>query len=99
METRKENKPATRITRYRDQVLLHKDTDIISPRVLLCIAKQRELCTGTEGSLEFIRVTVGINMDVQIPLLIIDRKEFRVMSTFSPNLRGHTLKYHRSVEY
>ena len=80
-------------------MLLHRDTDIISPRVLLCIAKQRELCTGTEGSLESIRVTVGINMDVQIPLLIIDRKEFQVMSTFSPNLWGHTLKYHQSVEY
>ena len=76
METRKEDKPATRITRYRDQVLLHRDTDIISPQVLLCIAKQRELWMGTEGSLESIRVTVGINMDVQIPLLVINRKEF-----------------------
>ena len=62
-------------------MLLHRDTDIISPRVLLCIAKQRELCTRTTGSLESIRVTVGINMGVQVQLLIIDWKEFWVMST------------------
>jgi hypothetical protein len=80
MKTRKENKLVTRMSWYCDQVIALQGYQNISPCVLLIIVKQREFYGNKRFTLN-IRVCVGINMDVQIPLLIIDRKEFWVMST------------------
>ena len=60
--------------------LNQRDT-IISPRILLCIVKQKEWFICEQQVLSISRICVGTNMDVQIPLLVIGRKMFRVMST------------------
>ena len=56
------------------KVLLHKDTiSLTSGFVKYCEAKGTVYDDKKVHSI-YIRVSVGINMDVQIPLLIIDRK-------------------------
>jgi hypothetical protein len=72
METRKENKPVTRMTWYCDQVFASQGHQNISSRVFSSLVKQKELFTGTKMFPRNIRVCVRIDMDVQIPLLIID---------------------------
>ena len=87
------------MTWYCDQVVVSQGYQNISPRVLLSIVKQKELFTGTKRFARNIRVCAGINMDVQIPLLIIDRKEFRVMSTHYRTCRVTRLRIIIFVEY
>jgi hypothetical protein len=48
METRKENKPVTRMTWYCDQVFASQGHQNISSRVFSSIVKQKELFTGTK---------------------------------------------------
>lgn len=62
------------------KVLIHKDTDEYLASGFVMYHEAKGIVYGNKKVRSIIRVCEGINMDVQIPLLIIDRKMFRVMS-------------------
>ena len=62
------------------KLLLHKDTDKCLASGFVKYREAKGIVYANNRFTRCIRVCEGVNMEVQIPLLIIDRKEFWVMS-------------------
>ena len=74
------------------KLLLHKDTNKCLTSGFVKYHEAKGIVYANKRFTRCIRVYVGVNMDVHIPLLIIDRKEFRVMSTHYRTYRVTRLK-------
>ena len=80
-DTSKENKTGNEDNRYSDQGVDHGDTDNLSSG-FVNVSRSKGNGIRKQRFARELREYAGVNKGVQIPLLTIDRKVFRVMSAY-----------------